>query len=107
MGHVDGAHQAEDQREPGCNDEHQSGKGDPVEEGDEELTGFIDRSAEGVPVAKNSTQQTTNTTGIPTAMAGSRRLQVASIQFPLTVRPGPPRRSPRPQYGPWRRGPVP
>ena len=38
---------------------------------------------EGVPVAKNSTQQTTNTIGRPTAMAGSRRLQVASIQFPL------------------------
>ena len=47
MGHVDGAHQAEDQREPGSDHEHQTGKGDPVEERDEELTRFIDRSTGG------------------------------------------------------------
>ena len=37
---------------------------------------------EGVPVAKNNTQQTTNTIGRPTAMAGSRRVQLASIHSP-------------------------
>ena len=35
-----------------------------------------------VPVAKNSTQLTTNTIGRPTTMAGSRRLQLASIHSP-------------------------
>ena len=43
VGHVDRAHQAEDQGEPGRDHEHQAGKGDPVEEGDEELAGLIDR----------------------------------------------------------------
>ena len=38
---------------------------------------------DGVPVAKNNTQQSTNTIGMPTAMAGSRCLHVAGIQFPL------------------------
>ena len=47
VGHVDRAHQAEDQREPGSDHEHQAGKGDPVEEGDDELTGFIDCSTSG------------------------------------------------------------
>ena len=47
MGHVDRAHQPEDQRESGRDDEHQTGKGDAVEQGDEELAGLVDRRAGG------------------------------------------------------------
>ena len=45
VGHVDRAHQAEDQREPGGDDEVQPGRGQPVEEGDDELAGFADGRA--------------------------------------------------------------
>ena len=83
MSHVDGAHQPEDQREAGRDDEHQPGKRDAVEQGDRRSR-RARRSPlpTDVPVAKNSTQLTTNTIGRPTAMAGSRRVQLASIHSP-------------------------
>ena len=43
VGHVDGAHQPEDQREPGGDDEVQPGRREPVEQGDDELAGLVDR----------------------------------------------------------------
>ena len=39
-------------------------------------------AADGVPEAKKSTQLTANTIGTATAMAGSRRVQVAGIHSP-------------------------
>ena len=45
---------------------------------------------EDVPVAKNSTQLTTNTISRPTAMAGSRRVRLASIHSPSVEATRPP-----------------
>ena len=45
VGHVDGAHQPEDQGEPGSDHEHQTGKGDTVEQRDEKLARLVNRRA--------------------------------------------------------------
>ena len=43
VNHADGSHQAEDEREPGSDDEEQARERETVEQGHDELTRFVDR----------------------------------------------------------------
>ena len=45
VGHVDGAHQPEDEGEAGRDDEQQAGERQSVEQGDDELSRLVDRSS--------------------------------------------------------------
>ena len=47
VGHVDSAHQPEDQGESGSDDEHQTGKGDSIEECDHKLARLVNRCVGG------------------------------------------------------------
>jgi hypothetical protein len=49
VGHVDDAHEPEDQREAAGHDEVQRRRGEPVEQRDEEVLGVVDRGAEARP----------------------------------------------------------